>query len=195
MTCWKSQGLTLKNVVLDLGKYEKPGYTFVGLSRVPSLKNIFVQSFGQSRFNQLKKGKIQLRLEEETRLKTLESNVTNMVNCADLIPPPPPHYSIRPSLPPSGPPPAPPHDHILVTQFDLSDSSIFSDGDIDSTPLNPPYQNISEMELDLSDVRFFATTSPPDPPQTTPPIEPPSILPDAPPLVSDDSVLLSQFTL
>ena len=53
-TVHKSQGLTLGNVVLDLGPSEDtPGLTFVGISRVKKLHNLIIKNLNQSRIKGL----------------------------------------------------------------------------------------------------------------------------------------------
>ena len=65
MTIHKSQGLTLTNAWLDIGKYEK-------ISRVKTLSSCVIEPMTFERLTSLKKSPgLQRRLQEETRLDKL----------------------------------------------------------------------------------------------------------------------------
>jgi hypothetical protein len=56
ITVHKSQGITLKNAVVEIGKEEyAAGLIFVAISRVCSLKNILIGSFSFKRLKRIKK--------------------------------------------------------------------------------------------------------------------------------------------
>ena len=73
MTIHKSQGQTLPQVVVDLGKAEKAtGSSFVVLSRVRSLQNLLLQPLSFQRLQAIGKSKqLQERLRKEQRLRNL----------------------------------------------------------------------------------------------------------------------------
>jgi len=70
ITVHKSQGLTLKQAVVDLGKKEyAAGLSFVAISRVCALKNILFNPFSLERIQRVKTCKrLQERMAEERRL-------------------------------------------------------------------------------------------------------------------------------
>ena len=73
MTIHKSQGQTLYQAVIDLGKTERAaGCTFVAASRVRSLQNVVFQPMSFQRLQSIGKSKqLQQRLQEEERLRYL----------------------------------------------------------------------------------------------------------------------------
>ena len=73
MTIHKSQGQTLPQVAVDLGKAEKAaGSSFVAISRVRSLQNLVLQPMSFQRLQAIGKNKqLQERLREEERLRNL----------------------------------------------------------------------------------------------------------------------------
>jgi len=73
MTIHKSQGQTLRQVVVVLGKAEKAaGSSFVALSRVRSLQNLVLQPLSFQRLQAIGKSKqLQERRREEQRLRNL----------------------------------------------------------------------------------------------------------------------------
>ncbi|XP_078352432.1 uncharacterized protein LOC144637171 [Oculina patagonica] len=73
MTIHKSQGQTLSQAVIDLGKAERAaGCTFVAASRVRSLQNVVFQPMSFQRLQSIGKSKqLQQRLHEEERLRHL----------------------------------------------------------------------------------------------------------------------------
>ena len=73
MTIHKSQGQTLPQVVVDLGKVEGTAEcSFVAISRVRSLQNVVLQPMSFQRLQSIGKGKqLQERLREEKRLRNL----------------------------------------------------------------------------------------------------------------------------
>ena len=73
MTIDKSQGQTLYQAVIDLGKTERAaGCTFVAASRVRSLQNVVFQPMSFQRLQSIGKSKqLQQRLQEEERLRYL----------------------------------------------------------------------------------------------------------------------------
>ena len=73
ITIHKSQGQTLAQVVVDLGKAERAeGCSYVALSRVRSLQNVVLQPIAFQRLQLVGKSKqIQERLREEERLRNL----------------------------------------------------------------------------------------------------------------------------
>ena len=78
MTIHKSQGQTLTQAVVDLGKSEKvAGCTFVATSRVRSINDIVFEAMTFDRLKAIGRNKnLQRRLEEEKRLKVLaQSNL------------------------------------------------------------------------------------------------------------------------
>ncbi|KAI3649617.1 hypothetical protein MP228_005249 [Amoeboaphelidium protococcarum] len=70
LTIHKSQGLTLEQVVLDLGEKEHSlGLALVGLSRTKKLTDLIVMPFPFSRLTEIKKqNSLSLRIDEERRL-------------------------------------------------------------------------------------------------------------------------------
>ena len=78
MTIHKSQGQTLYQVVIDLGKAERAaGCSFVALSRVRCLDNVVLQPLSFQRLQAIAKSKqLQQRLREEERLQQLADNTT-----------------------------------------------------------------------------------------------------------------------
>ena len=73
MTIHKSQGQTLPQVVVDVGKAERAaGSSFVAISRVPSLQNLVLQPMSFQRLQAIGKSKqLQERLREEERSRNL----------------------------------------------------------------------------------------------------------------------------
>ena len=73
MTIHKSQGLTLPNAWINIGKYEKtPGISYVAISRVKTLSSCVIEPMTFERLTSLKKSAgLQHRLQEETRLDKL----------------------------------------------------------------------------------------------------------------------------
>jgi hypothetical protein len=73
ITVHKSQGLTLRKVIIDLGDKEfSAGLSFVAVSRVHALEDIIFRPFNFERLQHLKNGKrLQERLKEETRLTSM----------------------------------------------------------------------------------------------------------------------------
>ena len=73
MTIHKSQGQTLPQVAVDLGKAEKAaGSSFVAISRVRSLQNLVLQPMLFQRLQAIGKSKqLRERLREEERLRNL----------------------------------------------------------------------------------------------------------------------------
>ena len=86
ITIWKSQGLTLDEIHVNVGAKEHSGLIYVAFSRVKRFQNIFVDEFNFPRYQKIlydKDGKIKngvlLRREEEKRLKKLhEKTVTKL---------------------------------------------------------------------------------------------------------------------
>ena len=57
MTIHKSQGSTIENAYIDIGDREfSLGLTYVGLSRVKNVKNLFLKGFTFTRYSAVKKG-------------------------------------------------------------------------------------------------------------------------------------------
>ena len=73
MIIHKSQGLTLTNAWIDMGKNEKtPGISYVAISRVKTLSSCIIESMTFDRLTSLKKSSgLQYRLQEENRLDKL----------------------------------------------------------------------------------------------------------------------------
>jgi ATP-dependent exoDNAse (exonuclease V) alpha subunit len=73
ITVHKSQGLTLSKAKIDIGSKEfAAGLSFVAMSRVRALKDIYFNSFTFDRLQRIKKSKrLQERKDEEVRLLTL----------------------------------------------------------------------------------------------------------------------------
>ena len=73
VTVHKSQGLTLDQAVIDIGKKDfSTGLSFVALSRVRKLQDCLIQQFTFDRLKNLSKNKnISLRKNEEKRLAAL----------------------------------------------------------------------------------------------------------------------------
>lgn len=73
LTIHKSQGLTLDSVVVDLGKKESmDGLTYVALSRVKNLKDMFIEPFPFDRISKIGNSKaFCCRMKEENRLNEL----------------------------------------------------------------------------------------------------------------------------
>ena len=71
MTIHKSQGLTLDQIWIDLGKSERtPGLSYVALSRARNIKSLMIEPLSFERLDSLKdKAYIQKRKREEERLK------------------------------------------------------------------------------------------------------------------------------
>ena len=74
ITIHKSQGLTIDKAVVDLGPNESVlGLTYVALSRVRSLDDLFIEPFSFDRLQLVKKSKnFNNRQEEEERLDELD---------------------------------------------------------------------------------------------------------------------------
>jgi len=70
ITVHKSQGLTLKRAIIDLGEKEyAAGLSFVAISRVCTLENVIFRPFTFERLQRVKKCKrLQERMSEEERL-------------------------------------------------------------------------------------------------------------------------------
>ena len=78
MTIHKSQGLTLDRAVIDLGKSENPlgGITFVTLSRLKTIKGLYLQPVHWKRLKQINdKELIKQRILEEQRLRHLRKTL------------------------------------------------------------------------------------------------------------------------
>ena len=73
LTIHKSQGMTLENVIVDIGKSEFcPGLTYVGLSRIKNFENLKISPFTQERYLKIKENKRNIeRVEELKRLKEI----------------------------------------------------------------------------------------------------------------------------
>ena len=73
MTIHKSQGLTLTNAWIDIGKNEKtPGISYVAISRVKTLSSCIIEPMTFDRLTSLKNSSgLQHRLQEENRLDKL----------------------------------------------------------------------------------------------------------------------------
>ena len=73
-TIHKSQGETIDNAVIDIGDSDiGVGSTYVALSRVPNFENIYIKGKPWIRYQKINNNKrIQNRIREERRLKTLE---------------------------------------------------------------------------------------------------------------------------
>jgi len=73
MTIHKSQGLTLTNAWIDIGKSERtPGISYVAISRVKTLSSCIIEPMTFERLKSLKKSPgLQHRLQEENRLDKL----------------------------------------------------------------------------------------------------------------------------
>lgn len=73
MTIHKSQGLTLTNAWIDIGKSERtPGISYVAISRVKTLSSCIIEPMTFERLKSLKKSPgLQHRLQEESRLDKL----------------------------------------------------------------------------------------------------------------------------
>jgi ATP-dependent DNA helicase PIF1 len=81
ITSHKSQGLTLKSAVIELGKKEMVnGISFVAISRVRRISDLaFVSSVPFSRLDIIRKGKNMMdRLAEDTRLDMMERGELNI---------------------------------------------------------------------------------------------------------------------
>ena len=76
ITVYKSQGLTLKKAIVDLGDREfTVGLTFVAVSRVCILEDLLIKPFSFERLQQIKDCKrLQERKDEEKRLISLIRN-------------------------------------------------------------------------------------------------------------------------
>ena len=74
ITIHKAQGLTLRDVWLDLGATEKAaGLTYVALSRVPRLSNLIIEPMTFERLNSVTKtSNWKYRILEETKLSNLD---------------------------------------------------------------------------------------------------------------------------
>ena len=78
VTIHKAQGLTLENVVIDIGKKEFcSGLTYVACSRVRRLQDLlFASPFSYQRLSNISKSaRLQQRLNEDERLNTLQQSV------------------------------------------------------------------------------------------------------------------------
>ena len=75
MTILKSQGLTLLKIFVDLGRENScGGSTFVALSRVKKIDDVFIVPVDWARLQKINgKIMIKLRIKEEERLRKLES--------------------------------------------------------------------------------------------------------------------------
>ena len=75
MTIHKSQGLTLLKIFVDLGRENSGGgSTFVALSRVKKIDDVFIVPVDWARLQKINgKIMIKLRIKEEKRLRKLES--------------------------------------------------------------------------------------------------------------------------
>ena len=62
LTIHKCQGLTLGRAVIDLGKKERAGQTFVALSRLKKLENGYVIPFQKKKYDKIDKDHIRLNL-------------------------------------------------------------------------------------------------------------------------------------
>ena len=74
LTIWKSQGLTFKQAVIDLGNSEKAiGLTFVALSRLETFEGLYLKSaLKWPRLQTINDKKmIKLRIKEEQNLRKL----------------------------------------------------------------------------------------------------------------------------
>ncbi len=73
ITVHKSQGLTLKKAIIDLGDKEfTAGLTFVAVSRVRALEDLLFKPFNFERLQRIKNCKrLQERLDEEKRLVSM----------------------------------------------------------------------------------------------------------------------------
>ena len=133
VTIHKSQGLTLDNVVIDVGKREfSSGLTFVACSRVRQLKDLlFTPPFPFQRLANLANSqRLRERQEEDVRLRSLRvlpptdhsipSSSSAQPTHMDLNPPPPPQSSSLLSIPMNlNPPPPPPFPSLHSTPTDL----------------------------------------------------------------------------
>jgi len=73
LTIHKSQGLTLPQAWIDIGKSERtPGVSYVAISRVKTLLSCIIEPMTFQRLTNLKtSANVQYRLNEETRLDIL----------------------------------------------------------------------------------------------------------------------------
>jgi ATP-dependent DNA helicase PIF1 len=73
LTIHKSQGQTLKKIIVELGKKESTlGISFVALSRVKNYKDFLIQPFPLDRLTKIKNSKLlNERVNEEIRIKEI----------------------------------------------------------------------------------------------------------------------------
>ena len=81
ITIHKSQGLTLSNTWIDIGKSERtPGISYVAISRVKTLSSCIIEPMTFDRLISLKKSaNLKVRLDEEKRLDELREQTCRTV--------------------------------------------------------------------------------------------------------------------
>ena len=81
ITIHKSQGLTVSNTWIDIGKSERtPGISYVAISRVKTLSSCIIEPMTFERLTSLKKSpNLKFRLEEEKRLDKLAEQTCRTV--------------------------------------------------------------------------------------------------------------------
>ena len=81
ITVHKSQGQTIRKLVLDIEKSHAAGLEFVGVSRVKRLSDLVIQPISWEKFRRLNnKQMVKMRKKEDARLRTLHANLMNRVS-------------------------------------------------------------------------------------------------------------------